>query len=159
MKTIPGLRLNTLPVVEHYRKAGTLLEVDGTKDPIALFGDIREHVVLHLAYRLCDSKQHADGIASGKREAPRNGDAYCGGSDSTGHFYSGAQWDYRANHSTTRERAGVQRLWRGIMASLFRLRFARRSTMRWCMASRKRNIIQDGDLVKIDMGLRYQGMK
>lgn len=38
---------NTLPVVECYRKAGTLLEVDGTKDPIALFCDIREHVVLH----------------------------------------------------------------------------------------------------------------
>lgn len=38
---------NTLPVVECYRKAGTLLEVDGTKDPIALFGDIREHVISH----------------------------------------------------------------------------------------------------------------
>lgn len=32
---------DTLPVVEHYRKKGTLLEVDGTKDPIAIFGDIR----------------------------------------------------------------------------------------------------------------------
>lgn len=35
---------NTLPVVEHYRKEGKLLEVDGTKDPIALFGDIRERI-------------------------------------------------------------------------------------------------------------------
>lgn len=39
--------LNTLPVVEHYRRTGALLEVDGTKDPIALFGDIREQVVSH----------------------------------------------------------------------------------------------------------------
>ncbi len=39
--------LNTLPVVEHYRKEGNLLEVDGTKDPVMLFGDIRAHVVSH----------------------------------------------------------------------------------------------------------------
>jgi adenylate kinase len=32
---------DTLPVVEYYRKKGTLLEVDGTQDPIAIFEDIR----------------------------------------------------------------------------------------------------------------------
>ncbi len=32
---------DTLPVVEHYRKKGALLEVDGAKDPAAIFEDIR----------------------------------------------------------------------------------------------------------------------
>ncbi|MGB2791517.1 MAG: nucleoside monophosphate kinase [Candidatus Moraniibacteriota bacterium] len=36
---------NTLPVVDHYRKEGTLLEVDGTQDPITIFGDIRKRIM------------------------------------------------------------------------------------------------------------------
>ncbi len=39
---------NTLPVVEHYRKEGTLLEVDGAKDPITIFGDIRKRIMSNL---------------------------------------------------------------------------------------------------------------
>jgi len=35
---------DTLPVVEHYRKEGTLLEVDGVKDSLNIFEEIREYV-------------------------------------------------------------------------------------------------------------------
>ncbi len=35
---------NTVPVIEHYREAGVLFEVDGTKDPLEIFGDIRKHI-------------------------------------------------------------------------------------------------------------------
>jgi adenylate kinase len=38
---------DTLPVVEHYRKKGALLEVDGAKDPIAIFEDIRRSIVVY----------------------------------------------------------------------------------------------------------------
>lgn len=36
--------VDTLPVVEHYRKEKSLIEVDGSKDPIAIFGDIRQRI-------------------------------------------------------------------------------------------------------------------
>lgn len=41
---------DTLPVVEHYRREKKLIEVDGSKDPIAIFGEIRRQISANASF-------------------------------------------------------------------------------------------------------------